>query len=190
MKISTYYRALLAICSFVLLSGCATKIEQPALAIPERSTVPLGSYDNVYLADISMAEEYAGQSANEKAAKRIGEVLFRNMRQVFPKLEKISHEGAEKMEANKDHALIIKPHIRQIKFIGGGARFFVGAMAGSSVVVMEAQFVDVATGESVAWPEYQRIGRANSGAWSIGATDNRMLEDIAKDFSRYASYNK
>ncbi|MGS2723223.1 hypothetical protein ACVBEJ_05715 [Porticoccus sp. GXU_MW_L64] len=182
--------AFLAASLVVLLSGCATKIEQPALGIPERSTVPLSSFDSVYLADITMAEKYADQGANKKAAKRIGEVLFRSMRQVFPKLEKISLESAEKMEAKKEHALVIKPHIRQVKFIGGAARYFVGAMAGSSVVVMEAQFVDTSTGESVAWPEYQRIGRANHGAWSMGAADNKMLEDIAKDFSRYASYNK
>ena len=187
IKPVVYSVMVLIIC---VLSGCATQIEQPVLAAPEPSTVKLRAFDKIYLADITVAEKYADSGANQKAIKKIGEVLFSEMQQVFPTLEKVSVGDLGSLAASGNSILLIKPHIRQIKFIGGGARFWTGAMAGSSVVVMEAEFVDLAKGESVAWPEYQRVASAYSGSWSIGAADNRKLSDIARDFANYARYNK
>ena len=63
-------------------------------------------------------------------------------------------------------------------------------MAGSSAVLMQVTYRDSSTGEIIADPEFFRKAGAWSGAMSIGAADNRMLEDIAEDVVRYSSNNR
>lgn len=180
-------KSLLAVC-IVTLFGCATQIEQPA-APPKPAVAKLGAFEHVYIQDISVDQKYADQNANKKAVRKISEVLYTNMRMVFPNLKKVTVEND--IDSTLDgNILLIKPHVRQIKFISGGARFWAGAMAGSSVVVMETDFVDVVNDKLVAEPEFQRVAGAYAGAWSIGAADNKMLEDIALDIVNYASFNR
>ena len=63
-------------------------------------------------------------------------------------------------------------------------------MAGSSAVLMQVRCRDSATGEVIADPEFYRVGNACSGGWSIGASDNKMLEDVAVDVVNYARFNQ
>jgi hypothetical protein len=50
------------------------------------------------------------------------------------------------------HALKIEPYVVKLKFVDGGTRFFAGAFAGSSAVVMQLKLIDEATNEVVAQP--------------------------------------
>jgi hypothetical protein len=81
--------------------------------------------------------------------------------------------------------LDVEPHILQLKFVSGGARFFAGALAGSSAVLMRVKFVDAHTGQVVADPEFYQRAAAYGGAWSIGGTDNGMLARIATVVQEY-----
>jgi len=58
-------------------------------------------------------------------------------------------------------------------------------MAGSSAVLMQVTFRDGNTGEIIADPEFYRAANAYAGGWSMGATDNLMLDDITKDVAGY-----
>jgi hypothetical protein len=77
------------------------------------------------------------------------------------------------------HALKIEPYVVKLKFVDGGTRFFAGAFAGSSAVVMQLKLIDEATNEVVAQPEFFQRAAAMGGAWSIGGTGNGMPERIA-----------
>jgi hypothetical protein len=160
--------------------------EQPAWrpsTAPQPAKVKLGTFDTVTLKQVEIAPEFAAAGANKKAAKKIDERLSMEMRKVFDGLQEAGGTPTQQ-------GLLIEPLIEEIKFIGGAARFWVGAMAGSSAVLMKVTFSDAATGEIVAAPEFYRSADAYAGGMTMGAADNRMLEAIASDAATYAGNNR
>lgn len=85
--------------------------------------------------------------------------------------------------------LKVEPSIVKLKFVGGGARFFAGALAGSSAVLMRVKFTDAQTGRVIADPEFYQRAWAQGGAWSIGGTDNAMLARITTVVDQYLQRN-
>jgi hypothetical protein len=162
--------------------GCATRLRQPS-GPPESPKVKFSTFETVTLKHVEIAPKFASAGANKKAAKKIDEQLFMEMRKVFTDLR-------DDAETPAQGGLLIEPLIEEIKFIGGGARFMVGAMAGSSAVPMKVTFTDVATGEVIAAPEFYQSANAFAGAYSYGAADNRMLSAIASDIASYTGLNR
>ena len=180
-------KILVIIMAALIVTGCATKLSKPTRE-PMPAQVKLSEFRNVEMKAVGISESYASAEANQKALRKIDEILFRDMRVFFPNFKRI--EQSNDFSKGEERTLQITPYIKEIKFIGGGARFWVGAMAGSSAVLMQATFRDSSTGALIADPEFYRSAGAYAGAWSIGSTDNRMLEDIAQDIVKYCSFNK
>jgi hypothetical protein len=178
---------LLPVLTLLFTSGCATNLSKPAHA-PEPAKVRLDEFENVEMKAVGIAEKFASAPANQKALKKIDEILFSDMRMVFPNCKRI--EQGDDFSRTTKRTLQITPYIKEIKFIGGGARFWVGSMAGSSAVLMQATLRDSSNGEIIADPEFYRDAGARAGGWTMGATDNRMLEEIAQDVVKYCSYNR
>ncbi len=181
------YKIFVLILTILLMIGCATQISKPTRE-PLPSKVRFGEFTNIEMKAVGISETYAEAEANQKALRKIDEILFNDMRMLYPNLKRI--ENGEDFSKASDKTLQITPIIKEIKFVGGGARFWVGAMAGSSAVLMEAIFRDGSSSEIIADPEFIRVANAYSGGWSMGVTDNKMLEDIARDIVNYASVNK
>lgn len=165
----------------LLLQGCATTLTEPASA-PQPATVRLGTFANVELEPVEISTEFAAHSANQKAAKKINELLHTQMTYVFPNLN-----SDEKQDGP---TLVIKPLIKEIKFIGGAARFWLGAMAGSSAVLMQVDYVDKKTADVVAAPEFYNQASAFGGAYSMGASDNLMLDRVVDQIIKYTHSNR
>ena len=157
-------------------TACATNLPKPSIA-PQPVSVRLGTFDKVTLLPATVAEAYAGSSANQKATRKINELLERDARVLFANLETA--------QAPPSRGLVIEPEIVAIKFIGGAARFWVGAMAGSSAVLMRVTLTDGSSGGKVGQAEYYRSAGAYAGAWSVGGADNQMLDAIANDVITY-----
>ena len=170
-----------------LLAGCATHITKPTHA-PEPAKVRFGTFKHVAMKAVALDEKFAEADANQRAVRKIDSVLFENMKMVFPGLVRV--DPGKEFAPGDDRTLEITPLVKEIKFVGGGARFMVGAMAGSSAVLMQVSYRDSATGEVIADPEFYRVGNAYSGGWSIGASDNKMLKDVAVDVVNYARFNQ
>ena len=85
--------------------------------------------------------------------------------------------------------LLIEPTVTELKFVGGAKRFWAGAMAGSSAVVLKAKFTEKETGKLIANPEFYSKASAMSGAYSFGGNDNAMLRRIANWFAVYVFNN-
>ena len=171
----------------LFMSGCATNLTKPTSA-PTPTKIKLSEFAAVEMKAVTISEKFAAAEANQKAGRKIDEVLFTNMRMVFNNLQRV--EIGSDFSSSATKTLQITPVIKEIKFISGGARFWVGAMAGSSAVLMEVTLRDSSTGEIIANPEFYRDANAYAGGWSIGASDNKMLEDIALDVVNYCSMNK
>lgn len=170
-----------------VISGCATNLSKPTRD-PMPTKVKLSEFKNVEMKAVGISESFASAEANQKALRKIDEILFRDIRMLFPNFKRI--EQGNDFSKGEDRTLQIMPYIKEIKFVGGGARFWVSAMAGSSAVLMPATLRDSSNGEIIADPEFYRSSGAFAGAGTIGATDNRMLEDIAQDIVKYCGFNK
>ncbi|MDZ4199019.1 MAG: hypothetical protein U1E27_07015 [Kiritimatiellia bacterium] len=165
----------------MLVMGCATRLTKPA-GIPAPVKVRLGTFANVELRPVTISDAYAGAGANQKAGRKINELLNAQMAYVFPHVN-----AAEKKDGK---TLEIIPLIKEIKFIGGAARFWAGAMAGSSAVLMEVTYLDKETGEEIARAEFYDQANAYAGAQNMGATDNLMLQTVVKQIIDYTSANR
>jgi hypothetical protein len=167
--------------AFVLAQGCATNLSKPDAA-PQPTSVKLSSFQTVSLKAVEIAPDFAASSANQKAAKKINELLSNKMPMVFSGLQEASNSSGQT-------GLLIEPLILEIKFIGGAARFWAGALAGSSAVLMEVTFRNLSTGNVVGKPQFYRAANAFAGGFTMGGTDNAMLEAIATDAVDYARLN-
>jgi hypothetical protein len=168
--------------ALALTQGCATNLTKPE-GPPQPTSVKLSTFPTVTMKKVEIAPDFASASTNQRAANKIETVLFRDMRLAFPDLREAGEEEVRT-------GLLIEPLIQEIKFIGGAARFWVGAMAGSSAVLMKATFRDASTGEIIGEPQFYRDAGAYKGAWSMSVSDNRMLEAIARDLFDYATANR
>jgi hypothetical protein len=180
----------LATVIIALITGCATQVtEQPTET--QRSSIKLGEFKKVILVKSAMPPELAEQGANIKAANKIDETLGLRIKGLFSNVSYATSDELKAMsfsQLSKGDTLVIKPNIKQIKFIGGAARFWAGAMAGSSVVVMDVTFNDAATSEIIGKTGTYR----KAGAYSdvFGVASNRMLEDAAQDIMYYITANQ
>lgn len=170
----------LLVCVMCLLPGCATEIH-PSGQVNHPPQVSFDKFNNVQLNKAIVPAKYAGQPANEKAVAKIDVLTEEKIKAIYPDLNKSATSGS---------TLIIAPEIIDIKFIGGGARFWAGAMAGSSAVLMKVKFIDKATGNVVAYPEFYSKCSAMAGSVSIGGNDNAMLHRVASEIAAYISANR
>lgn len=171
----------LGILAVVLLQGCATNLTKPT-GTPQPASVPLATYDHVELLSAPILVPFDASSANQKAARKINELLNAQLRSVFPALNSTDKKPGK--------TLVIKPVIKEIKFIGGAARFWAGAMAGSSAVLMEVTYLDQSTGAVIAKGDFYDQASAAAGSFNMGVSDNRMLNNIVTQIVDYTKANR
>ena len=164
----------------VMLAVGAAALAEPQNPPPAN---PLAGYDKYELAQIAMGPPYAGDEGKEKARARIQEHMT-------------AETGAIVEQWNKDAAgstrgqsLVLEPRIEKLKVVSGGARFWAGALAGDSYVVMKLRIVEQPSGTVVAEPEFFQRAAAMSGAWTIGAQDKDMMHRIALIAKQYLQDN-
>jgi len=143
--------------------------------------VAFNTFAHFEVKKITMGAPYAGQAANEKALKKIQQNFDLRVNPLLEKWNKAAAPGSK--------TLVIEPRIDQIKFINATARFWAGAFAGDSGVILKIDFIDKDTGKAVAEAEFYQRANKRGGAWSIGATDNNMLVRITEVSARYISTN-
>jgi hypothetical protein len=140
-------------------------------------------YDGYELAPLTMDAPYAGQGPNEKAKAKIQEYLTAETAPIIAKWNEAAAGGT------RGQTLQFQPRIEKIKFIGGGARFWAGALAGDSYVVIKVAVKEQPSGALLAEPEFYQRAAAMSGAWTFGAQDNDMLHRIVVLMNHYLEAN-
>ena len=184
MKRMTLGFATCLIGACIAMTGCATKITKPT-AVPQPAKERLGTFSAVEFEHVTLAPGFDTARSNQKAANKIDTLLITGMKNIFPRMKIV--EQATPNTADK--TLIIRPVVQEIKFIGGMARFWVGAMAGSSAVLMQVDYIDKASGNVLANPQFYRSANAWGGG-GMGISDNMMLNEISQDVLNYTMYNR
>ena len=183
---SSFRHAVRSLSVFVIvsaLSGCVTTVtDRPENTFNPLPTSGLSAFRQIELLPIRHDPDVQMTEANYKALQKIQENVDLNMGQT------LKSWNTNPPPASSGH-LLIEPVITEIKFVSGGTRFFAGAFAGSSAVVMQVKIYDKERGDTIAHPEFYQRAAAMGGAWSLGTTDNLMLVRIANLFTNYLKDN-
>jgi hypothetical protein len=149
---------------------------------PPPSTV-LSAFDRFEVAPIEMVAPYAGQPANEQAKTRLQGYIDERVPAI------INAWNLAEPKNSPPRTLKIEPVIRHVKFVSGKARFWGGALAGSTAVLMTVKLSDAATGDVIAEPEFYQHANAFGAAYSFGGTDKAMLGRTAELMANYLKAN-
>jgi hypothetical protein len=182
MKPARFLAALALIPALAFLSGCVTHITMDATQNPPPAE-KFANFTQFEIRKITLGAPYAGQDANERAVAKIQENVSLK---ADPLVKGWNATGAAVAPAR---TLIIAPAIMEIKFISGGSRFWGGALAGSSAVILTAKITEKETGKEVGSPTFYARAAAMGGAWTFGGTDNAMLVRIAGRLTDYLEAN-
>ena len=169
----------------ILMCGCATNVAKPALKEPMRSTVSFHEFSTVEMKPASLSDKDAAFDANQTAKVKIDENLLTEMTKVFPNLKHV-----ETFTAGNEKTLQISPAIKEIKFIDTAARIWAGGFAGDSAVLMQVEYKDGSNGAVVANPEFYQSANAAGAAWTFGASDKIILQNLAEDIAAYSKANQ
>lgn len=146
-------------------------------------SVALDTFDRFEIAAIAMVDPYAGQPPNEQAKER----LQANLNERVPPV--LAEWNAKPEKHQPPRTLKIEPTIRHVKFISGKARFWAGAFAGGTAVLMTVKLSDAVSGEVIAEPEFYQHANAMGAAYSFGATDKAMLIRVTDLVTGYLKAN-
>lgn len=170
------FRLVLPAALALLCCACVTHI-RPNVASNPPPAEPLSHFQHFILEPMKVSDAAAHET---DALAKIAVYMHQRVGGRLATWENRSQDG---------RVLDIQPYIVQLKFVGGGARFFAGALAGSSAVLMRVRFIDAQTGRVIANPEFYQRAAASGGAWSIGGTDNGMLARITTVVQQYLDRN-
>lgn len=178
---SLRFLALVSTSLALVLTGCITHIKSRVGQNPAPAE-KFANFSSIEIAPISLEPPYAGQDANEKALRKIQDNVNLRTRPLLNEWNAHATEPGAR-------TLLVQPRVTEIKFINGSARVWATWMAGSSAVILRVDFIDKATGQRIAQPEFYARAAAMSGAFSFGAADNVMLIRIATRFTDYLKAN-
>ena len=158
-----------------------------AAALAEPQNPPpanaLAGYDKYELLPIAMGPPYAGDDGKEKAKAKIQDHMTTETGPI------IAQWNTDAAGSTRGQSLVIEPRIEKLKVVSGGARFWAGALAGDSYVVMKLRIVEQPSGTLLAEPEFYQRAAAMSGAWTIGGQDKDMMHRIVPLTNKYLQSN-
>ena len=82
-------------------------------------------------------------------------------------------------------ALLIKTKVADMRIASTSARFWGGAFAGNSYMHLNMLFVDAASGKLLHEKFFSSTNNAMAAAWTFGANDRSLPEDLAKIAAEY-----
>lgn len=171
--------AMLALASVAVPARAA---DAPEFAVDARNPAPavaLKAFDRFELVPVAMGESWAKFEANVAAKNNLQANLDERLP---PLLASWNGKGT-----TKGRTLRIAPEVTDVRFITGGKRFWGGAFAGSSWMLVTVHLTDAATGESIGDPKFYQQANAFGAAYSFGATDKHMiirLSGMIEDYLR------
>jgi len=168
------------ILAMLVLAVSAKAFAEPQNPPPANA---LAGYDMYELAPIAMGPPYAGDEGKEKAKAKIQGYLSA---ETDPIIEQWNKDAAGN---TRGQTLVIEPRIEKLKVVSGGARFWGGALAGDSYVVMKFRIIEQPGGKQLAEPEFYQRASAMSGAWTFGGQDKDMLHRVVALANHYLESN-
>jgi hypothetical protein len=178
-------RSLTLLAVLAVAAGCAAnpakrqKIIDDEVSRLHPPDAPLASFGAFEVTPIAMAAEVREKADKVAMATDLGKRLEAQLR---PTLD---GWAAAAPPETRSRTLVIQPTVLSLRVVGGGARFWLGAMAGDSAIDVRLELVDKATGKAIANERIAKSSGGMSGAWSMGSTDRNLSQyviDIANAY--------
>lgn len=162
-------------------AGCSHG--KPAPTAPALTKADL-RYTSVYLADFTIAPAGVAETvpAPHVATARSACLSALTRSALF---DAVKPAGANDP---KQGALLVKAELVSLRIVGGGARFWLGAMAGKSDMKFQVTLVDAATGAVVAQSAVSENTNAWGGAWTMGGTDRSLPARVGEQLAQYVAF--
>ena len=171
----------------VLFAGCAAdpaKVEQVAGEEAVRLTAPsqrLSSFANFQLAPMTFADEIRAEDKKMNEAREFEANLANKIQPLL--------DGWNAAENSGQGTLVIEPRLAKLRIVSGGARFWVGGLAGDSFLDMDLVLVDEDSGEEISNVRVGRSADAMTGGWSVGKSDQNPDEYVVSIVHTYLENN-
>lgn len=178
--------AVLVLC--IILSGCAAsleKLESVGKSEAARMAPPVkkfSTYANYELKPMVLSPAVRSEPGKVKAAEELENTLR-------TKLQPLLEQWKSSPSSNRSGTLFIEPQLASLRIVSGGARFWAGALVGDSSIDMDLAMTEQGTGQQVAKPRITRSADAMTGGWSIGKSDQNLLDYIASIAYEYMAVN-
>jgi len=91
----------------------------------------------------------------------------------------------EKDGVKYNDALLVKGSVVNMRIVSGAARFWVGAMAGTSDMSVRLAFTDAATGTVVREKLLSTANNPWGAAWTFGGSDRSLPADMGRIIGEY-----
>lgn len=172
-------KALGVLLVLLLLVSCGGKQSQP-----EQAAAPVQklekNYETLLFAPFTTTPEIARDYPQAAAELQHSMMTALQMENSFKKVDTIA-EGVPAGE----NTLLVKANITDMRIVGGAARFWGGAMAGSSGLEMDLQLIDGASDRVIRNEKLSSWNNPFGAAWTGGSTDNSLVADMGKISARY-----
>lgn len=171
--------------SLVLISGCASSPERRNQIINEAANTiqptqgKLSTYSKFKLLPMKLTKDISSNSKKLAYSKTIETKLQNKLK---PLLQKWSSTKSRRK-------LSIQPELISLRVVSGGARFWIGAMAGESKIQLRLIIKDVQKNKVIGTPVISKNTGGMSGAWSGGATDRSLVDYIVSIAEQYLINN-
>lgn len=140
---------------------------------------PFNNFSAFKLGKTTLGKKYEAIAGNVSAARNLDARIEQSLK---PKLNAWT-------DTNKPtRTLTIKPHIEAVRFIGSGARFFAGAMAGRSWMYVKLTCIDDTSGAVISETEFYRVAQMANG-FTLARADYKMVEDVGDDIAHFMENN-
>ena len=161
------------------------KIEAPKFSEDAKNPAPstaLDAFQRFEMSPVKMGPPFDEHESNKGALQNLEANLAERAGPLLA-------EWNAKPAGDAPRTLKIEPEIGYIRFISGGARFFGGAFAGDSGILLKLRLSDAATGEVIGEPQFYQRANAFSATYTFGAMDKHMLIRISGMVANYLKLN-
>ena len=173
---------------FVMFTACAGQQSQStaeeAVAAPEENPFAneaklAKSYANLVIADYTATDEILRDYPDDLKASRDAAVT------ALAQGGKYRSVGVSDAAVQNGPTLIVKTNVPNMRIVGFNARFWGGAFAGNSEMLMEMTLIDKQTGVEMGHKTLTSDVNVMGATWSFGASDRSLPTDMGMIMAAY-----
>lgn len=179
-----FYLAMLILVTAMGL-GCAGKqavpMETASPAKAESSDLELDKkYTRIVFQEFEVPDQINNDYPEAATTCKVAAISKLKQKKMFDEVE----EASTKKTYDSD-TLLVKVKVEEMRVVSGAARFWGGALVGSSSITLNAQFVNAKTGEVVGHKKLSSANNPFGAAWTAGSSDKSLPADMGVILAEY-----
>ena len=140
-------------------------------------------YQNIQIVNFTISPRGVQETDNPQGVLKESQEICA---QVLTESKLFNNVRAVNSAERESSALIIQGELTKLRIVGGGARFWIGAMAGKSEMSVYVKLIDASTGQVISQQQVNENSDPSTGAWSIGATDRALPRTVGSLIADFA----